>query len=221
MQQMGEVKIMNKLLLLLLLVVLPFFQAVAQDAEYQAGIHYLEIANPVTTNAAIGQRDEVLVFFKYTCPACYQLHPSINAWESSLDESVVVKKIPVFQPKVYSKAFYAADILGLSDGFHQEVYKRIQIQRKPMRSVDEFAQLASAFGTDADDFTGTANSFAVDIMVSQGTKTAGQAQVPGTPFILVNGKYLLSGRMVGSNEGMLDVADYLLATTDISKAEVD
>jgi thiol:disulfide interchange protein DsbA len=47
--------------------------------------------------------------------------------------------------------------------------------------------------------------------VNQGNKIAAQAQVPGTPYMVVNGKYLLSGRMAGSNEGMLKVADYLLS----------
>lgn len=208
---------MNKSIILVLLMLMPFGQIAAQNIDYQAGIHYLKIANPVKVNASKGQRGEVMIFFKYTCPACYQLHPFIEAWESTLDAGVVVKKIPVFQPEVYSKAFYAADILNLEDGFHREVYKRIQTERKPMRTLDEFAQLASAYGIDADDFSGTANSFAVNILVSQGNKTARQAQVPGTPFILVNGKYLLSGRMAGSNQGMLDVADYLLARSDMSR----
>lgn len=200
---------MNKLITILLLLI-PFTDAVAQNTEYQAGVHYLEIPRPIKVDAKEGQSGEVLVFFKYTCPACYQLHPYVEAWESTLGDGVVVKKIPVFQPDIYSKAYYAADLLNLDDGFHLEIYKKIHQDRKPLRRLEEFAELASEYGVEANRFLSTANSFAVDIKVNQGTKTAGQAQVPGTPFILVNGKYLLSGKMVGSNAGMLEMADYLL-----------
>jgi thiol:disulfide interchange protein DsbA len=202
-----------------LLLVLPLSQVVAQNTEYQACIHYLEIANPIEVNAKEGQSGEVLVFFKYTCPACFQLHPFVEAWETTLDTSVVVKRVPVFQPEVYSKAYYAADLLNLDDGFHQDVYKKFHQERKPLRKMEEFAQLASAYGVDANRFLSTANSFAVDMKVNQGTNTAGQAQVPGTPFILVNGKYLLSGKMVGSNARMLEVADYLLGRDGLGGSE--
>lgn len=196
---------------MLLLLIFSAGQLAAQGTEFQADTHYTEIRNPIEVNATEGQTGEVLIFFKYTCPACYQLHPYIEAWESTLDKSVVVKKVPVFQPDFYSKAYYAADILDLPNEYHLEIYKRIHQSRSPLRSIEEFAQLASNYGIDEESFLSTANSFAVNIKVSQATKTAGQAQVPGTPFILVNGKYLLSGKKVGSNQRMLDVADYLLS----------
>ena len=209
---------MNKLIIMLL-VLLPLSQVAAQNTEYQAGIHYLEIANPIEVTANEGQSGEILVFFKYTCSACFQLHPFIEAWESKLDTGVVVKRVPVFQPEVYSKAYYAADLLNLDDGFHLDVYKKFHQERKPLRKMEEFAQLASSYGVDANRFLSTANSFAVDMKVNQGTKTAGQAQVPGTPFILVNGKYLLSGKLVGSNTRMLEVADYLLGKEALAGSE--
>ena len=202
---------MRVLLFVLLSLLLPAGQVLALAVEYQAGTHYIEVANPIEVNSVEGQRGEIMVFFKYTCPGCYQFHPFVEAWQSTLDESVVVKKVPVFQPDFYSKAYYAADILNLSDAYHLEVYQQIHQAKKPLRSIEEFARLASRHGADEQSFLSTANSFAVSIKVSQGVKAAGQAQVPGTPFVLVNGKYLLSGRMLGSNERMLDVADYLLS----------
>lgn len=200
-----------KTIVMMLLLLVPMFQVSAEDTSYEAGVHYLEIANPIETNLENGQSGEVLVFFKYTCPACYQLHPYIESWESTLDDGVVVRRIPVFQPDIYSKAFYAADLFNLDDAFHEAVYQQIHLRRQPLRSLEEFAQLASGYGGDEARFISTANSFVVDMKVNQGNKIAAQARVPGTPYMVVNGKYLLSGRMAGSNEGMLKVADYLLS----------
>lgn len=205
---------MNKLIIVLLLVV---SHAAAQPVSYQAGVHYLEIANPIKVDAKPGQRGEVLIFFKYTCPACYQLHPHVEAWEAGLSDDITVKKVAVFQPEVYSKAFYAADILGVNAGFHEEIYKKLHQDRKPLRRMTEFAELAEDYGVGKEAFVSTANSFSVNMKVKQGEQTAGRAQVPGTPFILVNGKYLLSGKMLGSNVRMLEVADKLLSGEHLSE----
>ena len=208
---------MKNILITLLLLTFPLNYAFAQSGEYQSGTHYIEIANPIEINADRDQRGEILIFFKYTCPACYQLHPFIEAWQSTLDDSIVVKKVPVFQPGFYSNAYYAADILDLDDGFHLAVYQAIHQTKQPLRSIDEFARLASLYGVDEERFLNTANSFSVNIKASQAMKTAGQAQIPGTPYILVNGKYLLSGRMLGSNERMLEVAEYLVKHDNLAE----
>ncbi len=199
-----------KKLIILLAVLITAAQAEAQNTKYQTGVHYQEVARPIKVDLQDGQSGEVLVFFKYTCPACYQLHPYLQAWESTLDDDIVVEKVPVFQPDVYSKAYYAADLFNLDDGFHEDIYKKIHIERKPLRRLEEFAALAVNYGADAERFIGAADSFTVNTKISQGIRIAGQAQVPGTPFLLVNGKYLLSGPMAGSYDAMLDIADYLL-----------
>ncbi len=188
-------------------------------AEYQAGVHYIEIPNPIAIDAKKGQTGEVWVFFKYTCPACYQLHPSLEAWQAQADSGVVIREMPVFQPEIYSKAFYAAEMLKLDNAFHLGIYQSIHQNKKPLRKLEEFAELALAQGVDPDNFLNMANSFTVSTKMKQAVRWAGQAQVPGTPFIVVNGKYLLSGKMVGSNAGMLDVADYLLAQDSLMTME--
>ncbi len=179
--------------------------------EYQAGVHYIELDNPVVIDAADGQAGEVWAFFKYTCPACYQFHPSLENWQMNADPQVVIRKMPVFQPELYSRAFYAAQMLELEDAFHLEIYKRLHQDRKPLRSLEAFAELAAQYGADADEFVKMTKSFTVNTKVRQAVNRAGQAQVGGTPYLVVNGKYLLSGKMAGSNAGMLEVADYLLA----------
>lgn len=199
-----------KKIIMLLAVLITAIHVAAQEPKYQAGVHYQEVARPVKVDLKDGHSGEVLVFFKYTCPACYQLHPYLQAWESTLGDDIVVEKVPVFQPDVYSKAYYAADLLNLDDGFHQEIYKKMHIERKPLRRLEEFAALAANYGADAEHFSSAANSFSINIKINQGIRTAGQAQVSGTPFLLVNGKYLLSGPMAGSYDAMLDIAEYLL-----------
>ena len=56
------------------------------------------------------------------------------------------------------------------------------------------------------------NYFGVMSNVSQSEKRVKKHyRVQGTPELIVNGKYRISGRMVGSQAQMLEVADYLIA----------
>ncbi len=192
---------------------------IAQADKYLAGVHYLEIARPLNIDTAPGRSGEVWVFFKYSCPACYQFHPHLRTWQATMTEDVVVKKIPVFQPEFYSKAYYAAQQLQLDDQFHLDIYQRIHQHNQPPRSLADVAELATAYGVDAQAFIRMADSFAVSGRINQGIRTAGQAQVPGTPIMVVNGRYLLSGKLVGSNTAMLQVAEYLLGKQPLTGSD--
>lgn len=191
----------------------------AQAEKYLSGVHYTEIARPIPIDADDGQTGEVWVFFKYTCPACYQFHPYVEAWQSRQVEGIVVRNIPVFQPELYSRVYYAADALNLDDQFHLDIYRKIHQEQQPLHQLQEFAELAAAHGVDAQEFTDMANSFSVSTKVSQGTRIAGQAQVPGTPIVVVNGKYLLSRKQLGSNAAMLDVAEFLTSNESLQAVE--
>lgn len=179
--------------------------------NYQADTHYRLLTTPVSIPADEKYSDEVWVFFRYGCPACYQFNSQLDAWRNQLGPSVSVKKIPVFQSEVESRAFYAADILGLDEAFDQTVYQRIHSDKTPLRSLQDFARLAEHYGVDAETFLNMANSFTVSTRITQGDRYARQAQIPGTPIMVVNGKYLLSGRVLGSNTKMLEVAEYLFS----------
>jgi thiol:disulfide interchange protein DsbA len=55
-----------------------------------------------------------------------------------------------------------------------------------------------------------AGSFAVNSRVSMAQKITQMSQLQGTPSLVVNGKYLISGQMAGGNERMFTVAEWLI-----------
>ena len=70
--------------------------------------------------------------------------------------------------------------------------------------------LFTANGVSQEDFDKTFNSFGVNSQVNQGIAVAKSARVTGTPALMVNGKYHISGRSAGGQAEMLKIADFLI-----------
>jgi thiol:disulfide interchange protein DsbA len=73
------------------------------------------------------------------------------------------------------------------------------------------AKFFVAAGVDSVKFSQIFNSFGVTSMVNQGKARMRGYRTQGTPEMVVNGKYRVSSRMSGGFEGMLKVADFLIA----------
>lgn len=181
----------------------------AHAQPFSEGEHYLKLEAPLPISGAAPK--EVWSFFKYTCPGCYRFHPHLEAWRSRLGPEVNFQAVAVFQPELYSQAWYAADLLELDDGFHETIYHAVHVERKPLRTLPELAALAVEHGDEKRQFTAMAESFSVAAKIREGNQRAAQAQVPGTPVLVINGEYLITGTMLNSYQQMLEVADYLLA----------
>ena len=84
------------------------------------------------------------------------------------------------------------------------------VDRKPLASEKEIAALFTGHGVSEADFTKACNSFGVSSQVRQAVATAKSAQITGTPALVVNGKYHVSGSKAGGQANMLKVVDFLI-----------
>lgn len=188
-----------------------------QAETYQEGVDYIKLLQPIKMDYVAGQTGEVWSFFRYTCSGCYQFHPILETWQSTLSDDTKLRLLPIFQPGPYAGAYYAAELLDIDPKFHHAVYDKLHTQRKAIRKMEDFADIATQFGVDVNEFIQAANSFSTSNQIKQGERWAVQAGVRVTPTMVVNGQYFLTANMVGSNQKMLQVVDYLLAK-DSSKS---
>ena len=112
--------------------------------------------------------------------------------------------------ELHAKAYYTAEALGVLDIMHPIIFQAMNVDRKPLASQAEIAALFTANGVSEADFTKAFNSFGVSSQVRQGVAVGKAAQITGTPALMVNGKYQVSGRKAGGQAGMLKVVDYLI-----------
>jgi len=178
---------------------------------YKAGEHYDIIAPAIRT--ANPDKIQVTEFFWYGCGHCYNFEPLIGNWKKSLGDDVVFQGSPAVwapQMELHSKAYYAAQVLGVLDTMHLPLFQAMNVDRKRLASEGEIAALFEANGVAEADFVKAYNSFGVSSMVRQASSRAKAAKITGTPEIMVNGKYRVTTRKAGSQAKMLEIVDYLI-----------
>ncbi len=212
----------KKLLITLSLLVYGLSGVAGEEAAktYVAGTDYDVISPPV--RAVDPAKIEVAEFFWYGCGHCYSFEPLLEPWKKTLADDVSFRGIPaVWQDKMelHAKAYYTAEALGVLDPMHNVIFQAMNVDRKPLASQKEIAALFVANGVTEEDFNKAFTSFGVSSQVRQAIATAKAAQITGTPALVVNGKYHVSGRKAGTQSDMLKVVDYLIEQERAAKAK--
>lgn len=159
---------------------------------------------------------EVVEVFGYVCPACFRLEPIFAAWKAGLPADVRVSYVPApFGPQwtPYAKAFYVADSLGLVDDTHTAMFNAIHVQdtlpgEGEAPDEDAIAQWYGQHGADPKQFRAAMDSFATTAKVNRGKQFMVRSGVGGTPTIIVNGKYRVTGGR--SYQDVLRITDQLI-----------
>lgn len=205
----------RRLLLSAALALTPLWACAAGETPEQAfeeGVHY-DVISPAIRTPDPG-KIEVVEFFWYGCSHCFTFEPMISQWKKTLAEDVEFRPTPaMWNPamELHARAFYAAEALGVGETIHPAIFQAMNVDREPLKSEQELAELFEANGVSAEDFTKAFNSFGVSSQVRQASARARAAKLTGTPSMMVDGKYFISTRKAGSQANMLKLADYLVA----------
>lgn len=185
--------------------------AQAATFEYEEGTHFEALQTPVNTR----EPDKVVVteYFSYGCPHCYQFEPMIARWKKQLPNDVVFRRTPAVwnqDYQVYAQTYYTAEALDVLGEVHTPLFQAIHAERMRLNDPKRMASFFSEFGVDPVDFAKVYSSFGVRASVQQAEARGRAYRVSGVPAIIVNGKYRIEGSMAGSNQAMLEVADFLI-----------
>ncbi|NNE63490.1 MAG: thiol:disulfide interchange protein DsbA/DsbL [Gammaproteobacteria bacterium] len=185
-------------------------QAMAQLA-FNEGVDY-KLINPAvkTTNP-----DKVVVteLFWYGCPHCFRFEPYVERWSADLPDTVVFEQIPsIINPRWadHARTFYSLELMNKQEELHSKIFDAIHIKRQRIDRLDSIATFVAAQGVDEAKFRETFNSFSVDALLRKNFKKEEKYGHNGVPTVVVNGKYLTSGSMAGSNERLIQVINFLV-----------
>ena len=191
-------------------------QVMAQQS-YVEGVDYTVISPAVKT----AQPNKVVVteFFWYGCPHCFRLEPYIEYWQTTIPDGVVFEQVPsVLNPSwsIHARAFYALKLMGVQEQVHQKLFNEIHVERKRLNSIDQLADFVADLGLDEKLFRDSYVSFPVDTQIRRNSQSEKRYGHNGVPAIIINGKYLASGSMAGSNDRLIKIIDYLV-TSELAK----
>ncbi len=187
-------------------------QRTAPPASAVNGEGFIRIAQPVRTSDP--DKIEVVEVFWYGCSHCFDFEPMVHAWSKQLPDDVVFVPSPAMWNDLmilHAQAFYTAKALKVLDKVHQPLFDEINLKKNPLRDRDAIEKVFLAHSdVDAETFRKTFDSFGVKSQVRQADARARGYGIAGTPELIVNGKYRVTGRAAGSKANMLKVAEQLI-----------
>ena len=176
------------------------------DTDYQ-------LISPAVKTA---QPDKVVVteIFWYGCPHCFRFEPYVERWASGLPDGVVFEQVPSsLNPRwtVLARAYYAFKMMGVLEQTHKAIFEAIHLKRQRLDSLDSIAAFAASQGLDEKVFRENYASFPVETQVRKNVQKEKRYGHRGVPAVIVNGKYLVSASLAGSNERMIQIMNFLVS----------
>lgn len=184
-------------------------------AKFNDGKEYVTLTKPIASHP------QVLEFFSFFCPHCYQFacvyHVS-DALKKNLPADIKVIKYHVdflggdLGP-VVTHVWAVAMILGVEDKVTAPIFKDIQKTKTITNAVGLKKIFIKAAGISSKDYDTMWNSFAVKALVAQQQKAASDFSLESVPAIFVNGKYMVNngGLNISNKDSFVD--DYINIVT--------
>jgi thiol:disulfide interchange protein DsbA len=192
--------------------------ALAPVANAQQVAQFQYIQPPIATDAA--GKIEVVEFFWYECPHCYDLEPLLDRWIPKLGKDVVFRRVPATfneRWRISARVFYALEAMGLENKLHRPIMDAIHKDRMRITDDRQLEEWLGKQGVDVAKFQAVRKSFAVESKLKRAdelVRTLGQAPgrekplLDGVPALMINGRYLVGSQ--GGSQRMLDTADALI-----------
>ncbi len=188
------------------------FAAGLAQAQPTAGVEYraLAVAQPTDIPGKI----EVIEFFWYGCPHCYEFEPVLEPWVKKLPKDVHFRRVPAMFNDEYARgarAYYALDAIGQEERLHKALFDAIHTGAR-LRVGDEAAltEWLGKHGVDTKKFAAAYHSFSVDSELSRAAQLTQAYKIDGVPSMAVNGKYVVNTDNIKSFQQLLGVTDYLI-----------
>lgn len=163
------------------------FAAVDPGKDYKL----LNPSQPTST-----KKVEVLEFFFYGCTHCFHLHPQLSAWEKTMPKDVELTYVPtIFRDswEPMARTFYALESLGQLHQLHDALYQAWNVDSVDLSDEAKILDFVAPRGVDRAKFSAAYNSFSMQSRVTRAKQMIRSYGITGTPTLVVDGKYLVSG----------------------------
>jgi len=165
-----------------------------------------------------GKKVEVIEFFYYGCPHCYNLQPALKAWLKGAANDVEFRRQPtVFRESwiPLTRAFYALEAIGLLDKFHDEVFETVHKQNVNLGNRQMLLDWAGRRGIDTKKLAEAYDSFAVQTKSQRAVQMTRAYGITGTPSVVVGGRYLTGPSMTVNADNSINYQRFTQVLTDL------
>lgn len=198
-------------------------------APWVEGTNYTVLSPAQPTTVPKG-KVEVMEIFSYACPYCYKFQPAIHRLERTLPRNAQMVFLPAsFIPTedwpMFQQAYFAAQSLGIASRTHEAIYDAVwktgQLAtvdpathrlKQPLPTLYDAALVyAHLTGISPSKFLAAARSFGVATEMREADAQIEAMQIPGTPGIVVDGKYRVDMQSLKSDDQVISLVKFLVA----------
>ena len=175
-----------------------------------AGHDYVVLSTPQRQEA--NGKIEVMEFFSWGCPHCYEFYPKLSRWLATLPKDASFKRVPVGlghpEWEALARAFYALQVTGDVERLDSQIFEDIHKNHLWLYDEQSITAWVGKHGVNVEKFSQAFRSFGVNTNVGQAEQKAVDYRIPGVPALTIAGKYMVEG---GDHARMLSTSDQLIA----------
>ncbi len=213
-------------LLVLALALVPV--AAPAQVKWQEGAHYTLLSGSQVPDPAAG-RIQVTEVFSYGCVHCFRAKDAMAKLAASLPADAVMNYVhasflPAEAWPMFQRAYYTALELGIAtpnhDAMFRATWETAEIPlldaatgriRKPLPTIQDAAKFyARVASIDPVAFVQASTSPAVETRIARAEELVKLWRIPGTPAVVVNGRYLIDNSTLSSWDELIALVNYLV-----------
>lgn len=174
--------------------------AFAAPNDPRSGAEFTTLAARMDVKAA-APKVEVVEFFMYHCPFCFQLEPELAAWVKKQGDTIVFRRIhlPYTGPAdPEAHLFLTLEAMGKSEAMFAQIEHAVHVEHIRLVKDDAIIEWVARNGIDKAEFLNAWNSFGVMTAMRRLPRSIGDYHVDSAPSMVVNGRYLTSPAQASS-----------------------
>ncbi len=167
----------------------------------------------ITPQTAPTDKIEVIDFFWYGCPYCFQLMPLIVEWEKTKPADVVMRRIPAILRQEWvpeAHLYYTLEAVGAADRLHAKIFEAFHQDRLQGTDPDAWSKWAEANGIERAKWDEAYNSQGIRNNVVRAVELGRDYDVRGTPVLVIDGRFQTGGGQAGSLKNVMPTVNGLI-----------
>ena len=160
-----------------------------------------------------GARIEVIEFFYYGCPICYEAQPHLSRWLNKTGNDVVLIRVPAVSRdgwEPFARSFYTLEAMGELARLHWPVYDNHHFDNKDLKEEKSMLDWIGRNGLDREKFRAIWHSEETSAKIRAAQKMLDTYGIRGVPSMVVDGKYVTSARLADGTRQMVEVLEHLV-----------
>jgi protein dithiol oxidoreductase (disulfide-forming) len=177
----------------------------------QLGRDYVRLDPP--RPVASGDKIEVIEFFYYGCPVCYELEPTLSRWFFNGTGATTLRRVPALSSDNwdnFAKLFYTLEAMGQLGRLHWPVYDNFHFNGVKLNEEAPMADWVSHNGLDKEQFVRIYRSPEIQAKLATARELIKKYEIKGVPSIVIDGKFVTSARMAGGTRELMQLVDQLV-----------